>query len=146
MQIYLDVSKLNKNEFYNFQSTKGRGDISKLKINKKNIFFIDESYNSNPLSLNSALENFDKIEIEKNRKHIILGDMLELGRHSKKLHSSMSKKINQIFVNKVHVIGRDIKETFKVPAFINGAIHAFESFFLRHSDKRLRVLDGDFMF
>ena len=23
----------------------------------------------------------------------------------------------------------DIKETFKVPAFINGAIHAFESFF-----------------
>ena len=113
MQIYLDVSKLNKNEFYNFQSTKGRGDISKLKINKKNIFFIDESYNSNPLSLNSALENFDKIEIEKNRKHIILGDMLELGRHSKKLHSSMSKKINQIFVNKVHVIGRDIKETFK---------------------------------
>ena len=65
------------------------------------------------MSLNSALENFDKIEIEKNRKHIILGDMLELGRHSKKLHSSMSKKINQIFVNKVHVIGRDIKETFK---------------------------------
>ena len=40
----------------------------------------------------------------------------------------------------------DIKETFKVPAFINGAIHAFEAFFLRHSDKRLRVLDGDFMY
>jgi len=40
----------------------------------------------------------------------------------------------------------DIKETFKVPAYINGAIHAFEAFFLRHSDKRLRVLDGDFMY
>ena len=40
----------------------------------------------------------------------------------------------------------DIKETFKFPAFINGAIHAFESFFLRHSNKRLRVLDGDFMY
>ena len=104
---------LRKTQFLDVKTTQGRGDITKLNLNKKNIFFIDESYNSNPLSLNSALQNFDKIQINKNKKHIILGDMLELGKHSKKLHKEISQKINKISINKVHVIGKDIKETFK---------------------------------
>ena len=40
-----------KNIFYNFKIPKGRGDISKIKIKRKVIKFIDESYNSNPLSV-----------------------------------------------------------------------------------------------
>ena len=43
------------------------GDISKIKINNKKINLIDESYNSNPLSLDHVL-NFDKINTEKNLK------------------------------------------------------------------------------
>ena len=39
--------------------------------------------------------------------------MLELGKHSKKLHLSIARKINKTLINKVHVIGKDIKETFK---------------------------------
>ncbi len=113
IQIYIDINKLSQNQFLDVKTTQGRGDITKLNLNKKNIFFIDESYNSNPLSLNSALQNFDKIQINKNKKHIILGDMLELGKHSKKLHKEISQKINKISINKVHVIGKDIKETFK---------------------------------
>ena len=95
------------------KTTEGRGDISELKINNKKIFLINESYNSNPLSLNSALENFDKINVNDKRKHILLGDMLELGKHSKKLHLSIARKINKTLINKAHVIGKDIKETFK---------------------------------
>ena len=113
MQIYIDVFKLNKNLFLDLKITQGRGDISKLKIDQKKIFLVDESYNSNPLSLNSALENFDKIQINYKRKYLLLGDMLELGKYSKKLHKDMAKSINKILVNKVYVIGRDIKETFK---------------------------------
>ena len=44
-----------------FETPEGRGDFSKLKINNKNINLIDESYNSNPLSLKSAILNYDKI-------------------------------------------------------------------------------------
>ena len=113
MQIYININKLSKNEFLNIETTKGRGDIIKLNLNGKSIFLVDESYNSNPLSLSSALENFDKILVNKNKKHIILGDMLELGKHSKKLHKDMGQKINKISLNKVHVIGKEIKETFK---------------------------------
>ena len=41
--------------------------------------------------LNLAILNFDKIKIDKGKKYLLLGDMLELGKHSKKLHLSIGK-------------------------------------------------------
>ena len=111
--LFINVINLNKNIFYEFKNPSGRGDFSKIKIGDKNIFFIDESYNSNPLSLNSAIKNFDKIKLKKSKKHLILGDMLELGRHSKKLHSPLSKTINNTSIDRVNVIGKYILETYK---------------------------------
>ena len=81
------------------------GDISKIKINNKNLYLIDESYNSNPLSLKSAILNYDKIDSKKSKKYLLLGDMLELGKHSKKLHQSMVTVINQTKIDKVFVKG-----------------------------------------
>ena len=52
MSIYIDIIKLNKNIFTNFEVPMGRGDFSKIKINKKTINLIDESYNSNLCHLN----------------------------------------------------------------------------------------------
>jgi MurE/MurF fusion protein len=113
MSLYINVIKLDKNIFYNIKTPVGRGDISKIKVNKKNIFLIDESYNSNPLSLTSAIHNFDKIGTKKSKKHLILGDMLELGKHSKKLHFDISKIINNSSINNVNVIGHHVLETYK---------------------------------
>ena len=81
-----------------------------LKLNNKTIYLTDESYNSNPLSLKFAIENFNKFK--KNNKYLILGDMLELGRFSKLLHKKVSKIINKTSIKKVYVIGNYIKETF----------------------------------
>jgi murE/murF fusion protein len=99
--------------FYNHKTPDGRGDISKIRIFKKNFNLIDESYNSNPLSLESALKNFDSMKVNNSKKHLILGDMLELGKHSKKLHKAISKSINQTSIDKVNVIGKHIKDTYK---------------------------------
>ena len=44
---------------------------------------------------------------------MFLGDMLELGKHSIKQHKSISKIINKTKINKVYVIGKHIKETYK---------------------------------
>ncbi len=112
MSIFLDVSKLNKNIFKNFKVPNGRGDISKIKINKKNLNLIDESYNSNPLSLKSAILNYDKINSNKSKKYLLLGDMLELGQHSKKLHQSMAAIINRSNIDKVFVKGRNVSFIF----------------------------------
>ena len=113
ISIFKDVKTLNKNIFYNFKNPIGRGDISKIKINNKNIFLIDESYNSNPLSLTSAINNFDLIDNKNKKKHVILGDMLELGKHSRKLHLKMSDIINSSSIDNVNVFGKYIKETYK---------------------------------
>ena len=44
-----------------------------------------------PLSLKTALENYDKIDSKNSKKYLILGDMLELGKHSIKQHKLISK-------------------------------------------------------
>ena len=70
MSIFIDVSKLKKNIFMGFKTPDGRGDITKIEINNKRLNLVDESYNSNPLSLKSAILNFDKIKINKDQKNI----------------------------------------------------------------------------
>ena len=113
ISIYFDISELNKNIFLNFEIPKGRGDISRIKIMNKNINLVDESYNSNPLSLKSAILNFEKIESKKSKKYLLIGDMLELGRHSKKLHKSIAPIINKTKINKVFVKGNNVKLIFQ---------------------------------
>ncbi|WP_145597056.1 UDP-N-acetylmuramoyl-L-alanyl-D-glutamate--2,6-diaminopimelate ligase [Candidatus Pelagibacter sp. FZCC0015] len=106
ISIYKNIFKLNENIFLNFKIPVGRGDHSLVKIDNKKINLIDQSYNSNPLSLKSAIKNFDKINSKKSNKYLLIGDMLELGRHSKKLHQSIAPTINQTKIDKVFVKGK----------------------------------------
>ena len=123
MSIYINIFQLNKNIFLNFKTPQGRGDFSKIKINKKNINLIDESYNSNPLSLKSALNNYDKFVTKKNKKYVLLGDMLELGTQSKKLHQSIAPLINRTKIEKVFVKGNNIISLFnKLTKYKKGRI------------------------
>ena len=101
-----NIFNLNKNIFLNFKIPDGRGDHSIIKINNKKINLIDQSYNSNPLSLSSAIKNFDKIKLNKSKKYLLLGDMLELGSYSKKLHESIAPLINKTKIDKVFVKGK----------------------------------------
>ena len=112
ISIFTDVQKLDKNIFYNHKIINGRGDIMKVKLFNKIIYLVDESYNSNPLSLQSALKNFDMIKVDNSKKHLVLGDMLELGKYSKKLHIEIAKNINKTSLKNVNVIGKHIKWTF----------------------------------
>ena len=104
---------LKINMFKKINLVEGRGDISKIRINNKIINLIDESYNSNPLSLNSAINNFNSLDIKNDRKHMLLGDMLELGSHSKKLHNQLVKKINLTSIKNLYVIGQEMEKIFK---------------------------------
>jgi len=112
ISIYKDIKKLDKNIFYDHKATDGRGDIAKVRLFKKNFYLMDESYNSNPLSLRSALTNFDMIKVNNSKKHVVLGDMLELGKYSKKLHIEIGKNINKTSLKNINVIGGHIKWTF----------------------------------
>ena len=108
----LKLNKMKK-KFINFEIPDGRGDIKIIKKFKKRFKFIDESYNANPLSMISAIKNMSHY---KNKNHeskfVLLGDMLELGKKSKKLHKTLSITINKSDIDKVFVYGKHIRETF----------------------------------
>ncbi len=112
ISIYKDIFKLNKNTFLNFKIPGGRGDNSIIKINNKRINLIDESYNSNPLSLKLAIQNYDKIDTKNSQKCLVLGDMLELGKHSKELHRFIAPLINKTNIDKVYVKGKMVSQIF----------------------------------
>jgi len=108
---FIDIDKLSQNIFKDYIQPPGRGNLKKIKFKKKTIQLLDESYNSNPLSLKFSIEKFNKIET-RYAKYLLLGDMLELGKFSKKLHSDIANNINKTQISKVYVYGNDIKYTF----------------------------------
>ncbi len=112
ISLYFNLEKLDKLFFNDYQFPVGRGDLSIIKLQKKKINLIDESYNSNPLSLQFALNKLNNLNTKSKRKLILLGDMLELGKYSKKLHIEAAKRINDSKIDKVYVYGKDIIETF----------------------------------
>ena len=110
----LDLINISK-KFINFSIPDGRGDIKVVKKFKKKFKFIDESYNANPLSMSSAIKNISYYKRKQNLKKIVLlGDMLELGKKTKKLHKDLSNIINESDIDKVFVYGKHIKETFNL--------------------------------
>jgi murE/murF fusion protein len=113
ISIYKNIFKLHKNIFLNFKIPEGRGDHSIIKIDDKKFNLIDQSYNSNPLSLKSAIKNYDKIDSKKSKKYLLIGDMLELGSYSAKLHKSIVPLINQTKIDKVFVKGKMASLIFK---------------------------------
>ena len=109
--------------FQGFRIPESRGSLIEYKKGSKKLTILDESYNSNPLSLKFALERFNSFNIKKNRKFLLIGDMLELGNYSKQLHLEIAKYINNSKVNKTYVYGRHIKHTFnKLKPQIKGRI------------------------
>ena len=66
-------------------------------MRKKLLNLIDDSYNSNPISLESSLETLASVEIpnvddrRKVERYAILGDMLELGEETESEHKNISK-------------------------------------------------------
>ncbi len=120
---YFDVEKLKKNLFQGFCIPKSRGSLIKYKKGSKKLFILDESYNSNPSSLKLALQRFNSINVKAKKKFLLIGDMLELGNFSKKLHIEIAKYMNNSRVNKIYVYGRYTKHTFnKLRPQIKGRI------------------------
>ncbi len=108
---FIKIENLNKDIFYNFIQPAGRGNLKKIQIAKKIINLVDESYNSNPLSSRFSIEKFDNMKT-KNKKFLLLGDMLELGKFSKKLHESLAIHINKTKIDKIYVYGKEIINTY----------------------------------
>jgi UDP-N-acetylmuramoyl-tripeptide--D-alanyl-D-alanine ligase len=89
---------------------KGRGRRHRLKVNGGSFTLIDESYNANPASMAAALDLAASIPVEGRGRHIaVLGDMLELGKHSKRLHAELAGPIKAAKIDKVLMAGVEMQ-------------------------------------
>ena len=84
-----------------YQNIDGR-----LNIINKDYKIIDDSYNS---SYESLIGGLKILQNDNNKKFIILGDMLELGKYSSKYHKKINKHLNKIKNKEVFLIGNYTK-------------------------------------
>ena len=109
------------NKIKNFTAVKGRGQILNATLNNKKFNIIDDSYNSSPESLSSSILFLNHYGYNK-RKICVLGDMLELGKFSRKFHLDLKKNIKDNKIFKVYTIGNEMKNLYdSLPLLTQGA-------------------------
>jgi len=106
----LDLSNI-VNLSDNFKLSEGRGKKHLISRYKKKFQLIDESYNANPSSVKNAIINLSNIKRNHEKKFLLLGDMLELGKGSDNYHKNLARFINSSDIDKLFVYG---KNAFKV--------------------------------
>jgi len=79
---------------------------------KNGVWVVDDTYNSNPDSAKMALENMKRFNI-KGSKHIVLADMLELGKTGKKEHTAAGKLVKNLGFENLYTFGKESYNTFK---------------------------------
>lgn len=88
----------------------GRGKRHVLRHPKGPITLIDESYNANPASMQAAMALLDATPVSgEGRRIAVLGDMLELGSHSARLHSALAGLIAGTRTDLILLAGPEMK-------------------------------------
>ncbi|KRM24480.1 UDP-N-acetylmuramoyl-tripeptide--D-alanyl-D-alanine ligase [Latilactobacillus graminis] len=72
---------------------------------------LSDVYNSNPTAAKEVLHNFSHFETD-GRRIAVLGDMLELGTASKKLHESLAQELDPTVIQEVFLYGDEIKPLY----------------------------------
>lgn len=93
-----------------FQLPRGRGLVSKITVNDKNITLIDDSYNAGPASVKAALRNLSYYQ---GRKVAILGDMTDMGDEALKLHLGLKQDIIDNKIDKVICFGKMMSNLYE---------------------------------
>ena len=108
----LDLTKIT-NFPNHFHLVEGRGKAHIVSRYKKKFRLIDESYNANPSSVKNAINNFSKIKRNSEKKFLLLGDMLELGKKSDNYHKNLAHFINRSDIDKLFVYGKNAFKTYQ---------------------------------
>ena len=108
LEMGLSIEQI-KNAVEKLKAPSGRLDVQRY----KNFILIDDTYNANPDSTRAAIELVGRIKTFR-RKIIFLGDMLELGNKSIKLHEGLKETIIKFGIDEVYTIGPMMKYLNKI--------------------------------
>lgn len=101
----LKVKSLKK-KIEKLSPIEGRGKLHSIRVNNKKIMLIDESYNSSPDSLKQSIANLQYFKKNQGRIICIIGDMLELGKKSTKMHIEISEILKKVKPEIVYTVGK----------------------------------------
>ncbi len=92
----------------------GRGERFVIATERGPICVVDESYNANPASMRAALQTLGLTPREEfKRRIVVLGDMLELGEESSKLHRELAEAVDAAGIDVVFASGTDMASLFE---------------------------------
>ncbi len=98
-----------------FSAQKGRGERLQLVMRDGEITVIDESYNANPASMRAAIELLAVARTGRGGRRIaVLGDMLELGEDSEKLHRELAGPLETATADRIYLAGPMMKALWDV--------------------------------
>ncbi|MFA6153772.1 UDP-N-acetylmuramoylalanyl-D-glutamyl-2,6-diaminopimelate--D-alanyl-D-alanine ligase [Mesorhizobium sp.] len=105
---------------------RGRGKRHVLRHTGGSITLIDESYNANPASMAAAMALLNATPVTgEGRRIAVLGDMLELGDHSAKLHAALADLIVGTGTRTVYLGGPEMRALAQaLPAEVKTEYHA----------------------
>ena len=91
------------------RSVKGRGEQHRLGIGEGILTLIDESYNANPASMRAAIALLAAAEPKvSGRRVAVLGDMLEMGEFSAKVHEELAGPLLAAGIEHVWLAGAEM--------------------------------------
>jgi UDP-N-acetylmuramoyl-tripeptide--D-alanyl-D-alanine ligase len=94
-------------------AAKGRGARRELGLKDGAILLIDESYNANPASMRSALAAMATVPRQRFARRIaVMGDMLELGDDSGRLHEDLKEPVDAAKVDLVFACGPHMQRLY----------------------------------
>jgi UDP-N-acetylmuramoyl-tripeptide--D-alanyl-D-alanine ligase len=119
-----------------FGAQPGRGQRSRLGPPDQPLLLIDESYNANSASMTAALDVFGAITA-KGRKVLVLGDMLELGAETERMHAGLAEAVRASGADRVYLVGEAVEALARV--LPEGLVSAHA----RHVGEAVDVIVGD---
>lgn len=90
----------------------------------RNTLIID-AYNANPTSMRASLENFSRLDME--HKHLILGDMLELGPDSVAEHMEIIRLALSLTPERIFLVGGEFAKGVAELGDLPARVELFES-------------------
>jgi UDP-N-acetylmuramoyl-tripeptide--D-alanyl-D-alanine ligase len=87
---------------------KGRGKRHKLSIGHGQFTLIDESYNANPTSMKAAIALLAAASEGRGRRIAVLGDMLEMGEYSERVHADLAGPLLSAGIEHVWLAGPEM--------------------------------------
>jgi UDP-N-acetylmuramoyl-tripeptide--D-alanyl-D-alanine ligase len=78
----------------------------------KGIGIINDAYNANPASMESAIKTLAQIA-GPGQRIAVLGDMFELGKESRRQHLNLGREVARARIDGVYLLGKQAKEVQK---------------------------------